>query len=95
MYPLLHPVGCGADSLAVAVVSQLWLTCVLGGRPVLCIGLQQTTIPVSMPRIISDYVDSPFARSAPNTADQAGRPSSGRAGSRLSGPEGAPAGQQQ
>lgn len=61
-----------------------------------CAGLgcavQQTTIPVSMPRIISNYVDSPFARSAPNhTADIAGKQAAaGRpAGGRLSGADGA------
>lgn len=31
--------------------------------------LQQTTMPPSMPCIISDYVDGAFARSAPNTAE--------------------------
>jgi hypothetical protein len=51
--------------------------------------LQQTTIPVSMPRIITDYVDSPYARSAPNAAEAAGKPiARPAAASRLSGPDG-------
>lgn len=51
---------------------------------------QQTTIPVSMPRIIADYVDSPYARSAPNAAAGAiSKQAAGRAVSRMSGPEGA------
>lgn len=40
--------------------------CVVLCRAVPCCVVQQTTIPVSMPRIIADYVDSPFARSVPN-----------------------------
>eukprot|EP00879_Flechtneria_rotunda_P022052 GHRR01023267.1.p1 GENE.GHRR01023267.1~~GHRR01023267.1.p1 ORF type:complete len:354 (+),score=78.69 GHRR01023267.1:72-1133(+) len=41
--------------------------------------LEQTTIPPSMPRIIPDYIDGPYARSAPTSAGQ-GQHEAGRHG---------------